>query len=84
MTESTLCAVQYLSECMVVSLDHAGGEIDTEDDVMVSEDDGKTPAFHVVGTTDRVEERREYLVEEYLVSVVVAAAADDLRLFDHN
>lgn len=67
-------AVQFLSECMVMSLDHAGGEIDTEDDVMMSEDDGKTPAFHVVGTTGRVQERREHLLEEYLVSAAAVLA----------
>lgn len=57
---------------MVVSLDHAAGEIDTEDDVTPAEDEGKVRAFHLVGTTDREpveeEEKREHMLEEYLVS----------------
>lgn len=56
---------------MVVSLDHVAGEIDTEDDVMLPEDYGKVRAFHVVGTTDKVEEKREHMLEEYLVVILL-------------
>lgn len=62
---------------MVVSLDHVAGEIDAEDDVMLSEDYGKVRAFHVVGTTDKVEEKREHMLEEYLVVVVIIIVDDD-------
>lgn len=73
---------------MVVSLDHVAGEIDAEDDVMLSEDYGKVRAFHVVGTTDKVEEKREHMLEEYLVVVVIIVVDvdddDDLRYFRYQ
>lgn len=54
---------------MVVSLDEVAGDIEAEDDMMLSEDYGKVRAFHVVGTADVFEEKRQHVLEQYLVII---------------
>lgn len=46
------------------------GELETEEEEerVISSEHGGVGAFHVVGTADRFDEDRPYVLEEYLVS----------------